>query len=111
MWNVPVLHVPTTVEVVLQELIPVDIFGNCGTGTVERGSEEEDLVRRYKFYFAFENSLCRDYISEKFFRIQYFIVPIVLKRNIYTKFFSPKGEPFLPAKPKCNKPNLRVERA
>ena len=36
------------------------------------------LERDYKFYLAFENSLCRDYVTEKFFNALLFsTVPIV----------------------------------
>lgn len=40
------------------------------------------------FYLAFENSICNDYITEKFWRVKKLIVPIVLKRSLY--------EPFVP---------------
>merc|ERR1711915_945299 len=33
----------------------------------------------YKFYFSLENSVCKDYISEKFFNIlKYNVIPVVL---------------------------------
>lgn len=56
----------------LQKYIQVDIFGRCGP------EEEKSIIpaqagfsmlkRHYKFYLAFENSNCRDYITEKLFR-------------------------------------------
>lgn len=38
------------------------------------------LSQKYKFYLAFENANCRDYITEKFFRnsLMYDWIPIVL---------------------------------
>ena len=37
------------------------------------------MIDWYKFYFAFENSLCDDYITEKFFNmLKHNIVPVVL---------------------------------
>ncbi len=37
------------------------------------------ITKDYKFYLAFENSLCVDYISEKFWRaMSWDLVPIVL---------------------------------
>merc|ERR1711894_870320 len=36
------------------------------------------LIQEYKFYLAFENSICRDYVTEKFFqRMKQGIVPVV----------------------------------
>ncbi len=37
------------------------------------------LLQDYKFYLAFENTYCRDYISEKFWNaLKQDIVPIVM---------------------------------
>ncbi|KAK6042296.1 hypothetical protein COOONC_20199 [Cooperia oncophora] len=45
---------------------------------------EEDLVATHRFYIAFENSLCRNYITEKFFhRVSQLMIPIVLDRKLY----------------------------
>ncbi|MEW8547616.1 MAG: glycosyltransferase family 10, partial [Candidatus Thiodiazotropha sp.] len=56
----------------LSKFVDIDEFGSC-TGHVvcpkNRGKLECDkYVIDYKFYLAFENSYCRDYISEKFWR-------------------------------------------
>jgi alpha-1,3-fucosyltransferase len=58
---------------ILQKYIQVDVYGNCGTMTcpkevgVDNSSEEcRDMAgKKYKFYMALENSLCKDYITEK----------------------------------------------
>ena len=43
----------------------------------------------YKFYLSFENSLCMDYITEKFFQIFKFnVIPIVL-RGSHAKMVPP----------------------
>ncbi|KAK6042855.1 hypothetical protein COOONC_19640 [Cooperia oncophora] len=45
---------------------------------------EENLTATHRFYIAFENSLCRNYITEKFFhRVSQLMIPIVLDRKLY----------------------------
>ncbi len=52
----------------LQKYIGVDIFGFCGPLRCPRTKECFHLLdTTYKFYLAFENSNCVDYITEKFF--------------------------------------------
>lgn len=67
----------------LQKHIRVDIFGACGPRKCPRSSAKhcfDMLDRDYKFYLAFENSNCRDYITEKFFvnGLGHRVVPIVM---------------------------------
>ncbi|CAL1526604.1 unnamed protein product [Lymnaea stagnalis] len=57
----------------MQKHISVDIYGRCGmtpkcslgNGT---GCSTAAILSEYKFYIAFENSFCADYVSEKFFK-------------------------------------------
>ena len=54
----------------LGKYINVDIYGACGKFKCPRHSADtcfQMLNKDYKFYLSFENSNCRDYISEKFF--------------------------------------------
>ncbi|XP_074660562.1 glycoprotein 3-alpha-L-fucosyltransferase A-like [Tubulanus polymorphus] len=54
----------------LSKYIDVDVYGDCGALNCTRDRENEclDLLNTsYKFYLAFENSNCREYITEKFF--------------------------------------------
>ena len=54
----------------LARYIGVDIYGACGSLKCSRMKEVscfKILERKYKFYLAFENSNCKDYITEKFF--------------------------------------------
>ncbi|XP_061188527.1 glycoprotein 3-alpha-L-fucosyltransferase A-like [Saccostrea echinata] len=71
----------------MSKIAKVDVFGSCGSYKCEKfkGNENDschDLVARdYKFILAFENSLCRDYTSEKFYYAYEYdkpIIPVVL---------------------------------
>ena len=52
----------------LQKYITVDIYGSCGPLKCWGDQCDDTLDNDYKFYLAFENSLCYDYITEKFAR-------------------------------------------
>lgn len=48
------------------------------------------LDTKYKFYLSFENSLCRDYVTEKLYRaLEHYIIPIVYGSADYIKFVPP----------------------
>ena len=54
----------------MRKIINVDIFGKCGKSCDDKGGGcKINLSKYYKFYLAFENSMCKDYISEKLFRL------------------------------------------
>ncbi|XP_057368597.1 alpha-(1,3)-fucosyltransferase C-like [Daphnia carinata] len=65
----------------LQKHIDVDVYGKCGTMKCPTTSDEEcrDMAAKdYKFFMSLENSLCPDYITEKFFvMMNRTILPIV----------------------------------
>ncbi|XP_057303503.1 alpha-(1,3)-fucosyltransferase C-like [Hydractinia symbiolongicarpus] len=80
----------------LQKYIPVDIYGGCGPLRCDRsqtGKCWENVERDYYFYFSAENSLCKDYITEKFLNaLKKNIVPIVFGGGQGTNdyYFAPK---------------------
>ena len=64
----------------LQKHISVHVYGRCGQYTCPRTRKcNMHITNNYKFYLAFENSICKDYITEKTFAwLRRDIVPIVL---------------------------------
>ncbi|XP_047470885.1 alpha-(1,3)-fucosyltransferase C-like isoform X1 [Penaeus chinensis] len=72
----------------LQQWIDVDVFGSCGSHSCERSHQSDCdriLNEAYKFYLSFENSLCRDYVTEKFFNIlKLDVVPVVYGLGNYS---------------------------
>jgi hypothetical protein len=81
----------------LSTYISIDIYGGCGKNcSVPRGSSESpldchpDISHNYKFYLAFENSLCVDYVTEKFFNIlSTGMIPVVYGGADYASLFPP----------------------
>ncbi|KAK2161860.1 hypothetical protein LSH36_108g01119 [Paralvinella palmiformis] len=75
----------------LSKHIDVDIFGNCGTLVCPKGVENtkaclERLQREYKFFLAFENAICKDYVTEKIYRtLHYELVPVALGMANYSR--------------------------
>jgi Glycosyltransferase family 10 (fucosyltransferase) C-term/Fucosyltransferase, N-terminal len=55
----------------LMEHVPVDSYGQCWNNCKlpeDNGRDSKlDAIARYKFTLAFENSISRDYVTEKFF--------------------------------------------
>ena len=77
----------------LQKIIKVDVYGGCGrlkcgeTGIHNYNTTCVEIKLKYKFYLAFENSICQDYITEKlWWALEEGIVPIVLGGADYSKF-------------------------
>ncbi|XP_076347342.1 4-galactosyl-N-acetylglucosaminide 3-alpha-L-fucosyltransferase 9-like [Tachypleus tridentatus] len=92
-WFVSNCHTSSKREKYVRELakfIPVDIYGNCGKKKCIPSQSSrcyENILNKYKFYLSFENSICKDYITEKFFNIlNYDIVPITFGGAKYEHF-------------------------
>ena len=71
----------------LKQFLKVDVYGKCGDLTCHDDLNNGDpdnlcyglLESSYKFYLAFENSLCKDYLTEKFYNaLAHSVVPVVL---------------------------------
>uniref|UniRef100_A0AC35G369 Fucosyltransferase n=1 Tax=Panagrolaimus sp. PS1159 TaxID=55785 RepID=A0AC35G369_9BILA len=61
----------------LSQYLPITIYGKCSK--IYCNSEcEKAAIKEHKFYLAFENSVCNEYVTEKFWRMKDLIVPIVL---------------------------------
>ena len=98
-WLVSNCHSVSRREKAMEELakyIPVEMVGQCAKnesmknacgpshGTGLGGPECMALFNSYPFFVAAENSLCRDYITEKYWaRYNLDSVPIVMRRDVY----------------------------
>uniref|UniRef100_A0A0N4Z8E2 Fucosyltransferase n=1 Tax=Parastrongyloides trichosuri TaxID=131310 RepID=A0A0N4Z8E2_PARTI len=76
----------------LRKYIPTTIFGKCSVDRAKQKNGckqsdykcEEEVINSYYFYFAFENAICNNYVTEKYWsRYSFNSVPIVMKRYIY----------------------------
>ncbi|KAI6228842.1 Glyco-tran-10-N domain-containing protein [Aphelenchoides fujianensis] len=66
----------------------LQLYGKCYDKHGKKCTEEECLLpnlRSHRFFFAFENAVCTNYVTEKFFRIKRLIVPVVLRRADYRR--------------------------
>ena len=65
----------------------IDKFGRCGKPDPCKRKVQclKKMSAKYKFYLAFENSLCENYITEKTYKyLQYGLVPTVLGPSMKT---------------------------
>ncbi|EFO21676.2 fucosyl transferase, variant [Loa loa] len=75
----------------LRTYIPITQHGRCNNSTCDEECEVKEAAQ-HRFYLAFENSICRDYITEKLFKcLVRLLVPIVLKKSIYEGILPPRS--------------------
>lgn len=81
----------------LRKYIQLDIYGGCGDKKACPGHFMKDcaVIEGYKFYLAFENSNCREYITEKLWWNAYEknVVPVVMggSKADYERLCPPKS--------------------
>ena len=79
----------------LQKYIPVDIYGKCGPMKCNKPMEKScyKMLSNYWFYLSFENSLCKDYVTEKilFPMVYAHVVPIVYGAANYKQILPPNS--------------------
>ncbi len=79
----------------LKKYIDIDIFGNCGQKSLCRHNDScWSVLKEYKLYLSFENSICKDYITEKAYQNAYNhdIVPVILSgANLSNPDVVPQG--------------------
>ncbi|CAD5210189.1 unnamed protein product [Bursaphelenchus okinawaensis] len=68
----------------LQSYVNLTLVGGCSKVDCDNTCLDK-LIENHYFYLSFENSICDQYTTEKFFRFTKFIVPIVLKRSVVPK--------------------------
>lgn len=76
---------------ILKSYTRVDIYGKCGSAVCSRDIMESCL-RPYKFYLAFENALCIDYVTEKSFgryTANETVIPVTRGTLNYSLFLPP----------------------
>ncbi|GFQ92679.1 glycoprotein 3-alpha-L-fucosyltransferase A [Trichonephila clavata] len=78
----------------MKKYIDIDVYGKCGNHKCYPSQSNtcyEEVFKNYKFYLSFENAICKDYVTEKFFNVfNYDIIPVVLGALDYS-IFAPEG--------------------
>ena len=75
----------------VEKYIKVDVFGGCASVFGESRScpraETGNCLKKYKFYLSFENAMCEDYITKKYWRclgkcLFLLIITIIISPNL-----------------------------
>lgn len=76
----------------LSKYVSVDVYGKCGSFKCpDNVNCRQYISENYKFFYAFENSLCYGYVTEKLFdTLNFNIIPVVFGLANYS-FYIPKS--------------------
>ncbi|KAL3079123.1 hypothetical protein niasHT_036176 [Heterodera trifolii] len=67
----------------LQELIELDMVGKCSGKNCDEQKCYQQQMESHFFYLAFENTVCSEYVTEKFWNaLRSLTVPVVLCREV-----------------------------
>ncbi|XP_055890810.1 glycoprotein 3-alpha-L-fucosyltransferase A-like isoform X3 [Biomphalaria glabrata] len=80
----------------MSKFVQVHVYGgcgnfSCGSGGFDMGGSRDECLHKlseeYKFYLSFENSFCRDYVTEKFFNVfpDIDVIPVVRGGAVYER--------------------------
>ena len=72
----------------MRQHINVDIYGKCGGLRIRNNTTFDG---QFKFYLAFENNMCKDYITEKFFSWYSKDIIVVVRGGADYSKFVPEG--------------------
>lgn len=77
----------------LQKYMNVSIYGKCGTLKCPENIDcRKYISEKYLLYFAFENSICNGYVTEKLFdTLKLNILPVVLSKAEYGYWIPKSG--------------------
>ncbi|KAG7157342.1 Alpha-(1 3)-fucosyltransferase C-like 4 [Homarus americanus] len=88
----------------LKKYAPIDVYGKCGELKCGHSLFTNEGYRidlepcmkyaghHYLFFLAFENALCKDYVSEKLYNLLYYpMVPVVLGGADYSALLPPNS--------------------
>ena len=75
---------------ILKNYINIEVLGRCGDDKNMDYESRNKVLNDYKFYLAFENSDCKNYVSEKYWRsLERHQIPIVAWKNNMTRVVIP----------------------